>query len=105
MRFFRAITILILSFFLTNCINYDFSRRIVKQGNLLPADKVAKLHTGMAKSQVLALMGTSINRPLFNNNRWDYSYTFRVGSGPVAIKSITLCFKNDILQEIIQHPG
>lgn len=71
---------------LTQCMSYDFSRRIVQQGNLLPQDKIERLKVGMSKEDTAILMGTSLLSPLFNNDRWDYAYTWRRGSGSTEIR-------------------
>ena len=89
---------------LTECASYDFSRRIVKQGNLLPQSTIQRLHTGMSKEDVGILVGTSLLSPTFNNNRWDYVYTWRKGSSAPLIRNLTLYFTNDRLTAIEHHP-
>lgn len=101
---FKLAFLLLLACLLTNCVAYDFSRRIVQQGNLLPQDKIARLHIGMSKQDVAILMGTSLISPTFNNNRWDYAYTYRRGSSSLAVRNLSLYFKNDRLMVIDHHP-
>lgn len=101
MRFFIC---LLLSFSLTQCITYDFSRRIVQQGNLLPQPKIELLHIGMSKQETAILMGTSLINPMFNNNRWDYAYTYRRGSGPLEIRRLSIDFHGDRIAKIINQP-
>lgn len=97
----RIILILIsITLSLTNCMSYDFARRVVQQGNLLPKSKIERLHIGMSKDDVAILMGTSLISPMFNNNRWDYAYTWRKGNGKTRICSITLYFANNTLVKI-----
>ncbi len=103
----RIIIILItalLACTLTQCISYDFSRRIVQQGNLIPADKVERLKLGMSKEEVAILMGTSLLSPIFNNERWDYAYTWRRGSGSMEIRHVVLYFAKERLTRIEHHP-
>ena len=95
--------IILLSFLLANCASYDFSRRVVEQGNLLPQSKIAKLHTVMNKDDVAILMGTSLLSPTFNNERWDYAYTWRKGTGSLAVKRISLYFNHNVLTRIENH--
>ena len=85
---------------LTNCSTYDFSRRVVQQGNMLPATNVARLKVGMSKETVAILMGTSLLSPVFNDDRWEYAYTWRRGSGPTLVRNVTLYFKHDQLVRI-----
>ncbi len=89
---------------LTSCISYDFSRRIVQQGNLLPQDKVERLHTGMSKEDVAVLMGTSLLSPTFENDRWDYAYTWRKGSGPTEVRNLSVYFAHGRLARVEHKP-
>lgn len=97
----RIITILIgLTLLLTNCVSYDLSRRIVQQGNLLPQEKIAKLHIGMTKNEVGNLMGHSLITPVFNDDRWDYAYTWRKGSSQPTVKYLIIYFKHGVVSQI-----
>lgn len=85
---------------LTSCASYDFSRRVVQQGNLLSPAVVNRLALGMSKEDVAILLGTSLLSPMFNNNRWDYAYTRRVGSASNTVRHISLYFSNNQLVRI-----
>lgn len=89
---------------LTHCESYDFARRIAQQGNLLPQSKIARLKVGMSKEDTAILMGTSLLSPLFNENRWDYAYTWRRGLGPLEIKHVSIYFKNNRITQIEHKP-
>lgn len=89
---------------LTNCASYDFSRRFVQQGNLLPKSKIDRLRIGMSKQDAAILMGNSLLSPTFNNNRWDYVYTLRQGSNRPEIRNLSLYFVNNRLTGIEHHP-
>ncbi|KTC90835.1 Small protein A precursor [Fluoribacter dumoffii] len=82
---------------LTQCASFDLSRRVVQQGNLLSQARIDRLKIGMSKNDVAILLGTSLLSPTFNNDRWDYAYTWRRGHGPMTISSISLYFHNDRL--------
>ena len=102
---FRVLFVVTLCLFcLTQCTSYDFSQRIVQQGNLLPQEKVDHLKIGMSKEKVAIIMGTSLLSPLFNDNRWDYAYTWRKGSGPLNVRHVTLHFSHGKLTAIEHHP-
>jgi outer membrane protein assembly factor BamE len=100
MRMIIILLGILISFTLTQCASYDLARRPVQQGNLLPESKIARLKTGMSKNDVAHLMGTSLLSPTFNNERWDYAYTWRRGHGAMMISSISLYFQNDRLTRI-----
>lgn len=89
---------------LTQCMSYDFSRRIVQQGNLLPQDKIERLKVGMSKEDTAILMGTSLLSPLFNNDRWDYAYTWRRGSGSTEIRNVVIYFTHGRIARIEHKP-
>lgn len=100
----QMVSILLCCILLAHCASYDFSRRVVQQGNLLSPTRIAKLHPGLKKEDVAILMGTSVMSPTFNNDRWDYAYTWRKGSGNLNKKWLTLYFQNDTLTRIEHHP-
>ncbi|WP_058509782.1 outer membrane protein assembly factor BamE [Legionella steelei] len=91
---------IILSLTLTQCKSYDLSRRVVQQGNLLPKSRIDRLKVGMSKNDVAILMGTSLLSPTFNNDRWDYAYTWRRGHGAITMSSLSLYFRNNTLIRI-----
>jgi outer membrane protein assembly factor BamE len=103
----RIGTILIsigLTLTLTHCVNYDFSRRVVQQGNLLPQSKIERLRVGMSKHDVAILMGTSLLSPIFNNERWDYAYTRRKGGNALQVRNLSLYFSHGKLARIEHRP-
>ena len=104
MRIIILLISVILTLSLTQCASYDFARRIAQQGNLLPQTKIERLKVGMSKNDAAILMGTSLLSPTFNNNRWDYAYTWRRGNGPMEIKTVSLYFTNNTLKRIEHRP-
>lgn len=104
MRIIIFLISVLVSMMLTQCSSYDFARRIAQQGNLLPQSKIDRLKIGMSKNDAAILMGTSLMSPMFNNNRWDYAYTWRKGNGPIEMKTVTLFFVNDSLKKIERKP-
>ncbi len=94
-------TALILS--LTHCSSYDFSRRIVQQGNLLPHSKIERLKLGMSKNDVTILMGSSLLNPPFEHDRWDYAFTWRKGSDANKIRRLVIYFKNNRVVRVEQE--
>lgn len=104
MRIIIILMTTLISCALTQCVSYDFSRRIVQQGNLIPSEKIDRLKVGMGKEEVAILMGTSLLSPLFNNERWDYAYTWRRGSGNMEIRHAVLYFANGRLVRIEHQP-
>ena len=104
MRIRTILIIISLTLSLTHCMSYDFARRVVQQGNLLTPKKLKQLSIGMSKNEAANVMGTSLLSPMFNNDRWDYAYTWRRGNGPMIMKNLSLYFKQDKLIRIEHHP-
>lgn len=100
MQIKRIITITLLGMMLAHCTHYDFSRKVVQQGNLLPDVKIQQLKVGMSKENVALILGTSLLSPTFTNDRWDYAYTWRNRNQSTQVKNLTLYFSGGILNRI-----
>lgn len=73
-------------------------RQPIYQGNLLEKSAVDQLQEGMSKQQVVTLLGTPSIADPFNQNRWDYTATQRVGrAARTEVKNLTLWFEGDSL--------
>ena len=60
---------------LTGCVY----RPDIQQGNLLQTSDVDQVKPGMTRSQVRYILGTPMVSNPFDQQRWDYVYTFRRG--------------------------
>jgi len=70
----------------------------IYQGSLLKAEAVEQLQAGMAKQQVLNLLGTPPIADPFHHQRWDYTATRRIDrKGTTEVRNLTLWFDNDLL--------
>ena len=72
----------------------------VQQGNVLNEDMLAQLAPGMEKHKVRFALGTPILIDTFNQDRWDYIYTYSRGGGDIEQRRITLFFEDDRLARI-----
>lgn len=91
-------------FVLSSCVfRYDLTGKTKEQGNLLPDSKISRLHKGLKKQEVEAIMGTPLISPTFRNDRWDYTYTLQKANKPVYIKTVILYFRGDRLVSIEQQ--
>lgn len=84
----------------TACTNWDFSKRVIRQGNLNINKNVERLRLGMTKSQVATVMGNSLVSPLFRQDRWDYASTEQIPRQKMQVQSVSLFFDNDRLVKI-----
>ena len=91
----KAFVLLLAAVLLSGC-NFVY-RQPVFQGNLLEKANVEQLKPGMAKTQVLALLGTPPVADPFHHERWDYVATERRGRGQMEIKNLTLWFEGNTL--------
>jgi outer membrane protein assembly factor BamE len=69
----------------------------IPQGNIITQEMVDQLRPGMTKRQVIFVMGTPLVRDPFNQNRWDYIYSFQPGGGERGQESISVFFEDDAL--------
>jgi outer membrane protein assembly factor BamE len=73
-------------------------RQPIYQGSLLQESAVEQLQAGMARQQVLGLLGTPSIADPFHHDRWDYTASQRTGRrGNVETRNLTLWFENDAL--------
>jgi len=70
----------------------------IYQGSLIKPDAVNQLQVGMAKQQVLGLLGTPAIADPFHHQRWDYTATRRIHRrNQTETRNLTLWFENDRL--------
>jgi len=69
----------------------------IPQGNIITQEMVDQLRPGMTKRQVIFVMGTPLVRDPFNQDRWDYIYSFQPGGGERGQESISVFFEDDAL--------
>jgi outer membrane protein assembly factor BamE len=77
----------------------------IPQGNIIEQEQVAQLKLGMTTEQVRFLLGTPLITDSYNPNRWDYTYSYRIGSNkPMAGETLrdrlSLHFENGLLARI-----
>jgi outer membrane protein assembly factor BamE len=82
------------------CSNIGPHRIDVQQGNALDQENVARLKTGLNRSQVRFLLGTPLVVDPFRDNRWDYVYVYYKAGKLAEQRRITLFFEGDTLARI-----
>jgi len=73
----------------------------IQQGNVITQEMVDQLQPGMTKRQVQFVIGTPLIQDTFNQNRWDYIYSFQPGGEIRQQESITLYFEDDQLSYFV----
>ncbi len=69
----------------------------VQQGNYVTQDAVAKLKTGMTKTEVRQALGTPLLADVFHANRWDFYFSNVKGGKPEEGKLFSVYFQDDKL--------
>ena len=98
---------LALNLALTACSTSHFPwvyRIDIQQGNDIDPEDLAEVTIGMTKRQVSYLLGTPVINDTFNQNRWDYFYSYQTGKGKYQRKLLTLYFDGDKLAKIEEKP-
>ena len=72
----------------------------IQQGNYVTQDMVAKLSSGMSRSQVRFALGTPLIVDPFHADRWDYVYVLQKKGEVVEQRRIVVIFKDDKLVRI-----
>jgi len=84
---------LVLSCALAGC-NVVYKQNI-QQGNVLDAEDIEQLETGMTKRQVMVLLGSPAVHNPFHADRWDYINSFALQGGDPERRTLTIEFEND----------
>lgn len=95
-------SVLLVGFNLTGCAVVDWMtyKLPIQQGNFLEQKDIDKLRPGMSRDQVLFVLGNPVVRSSFDDSRWDYVYTLRLGGDVTNEKRLTTFFKQDVLERI-----
>lgn len=102
---YKALQATVLSFtlLLSACSTSHFPwiyRLDIEQGNVVEDDKLAQVKVGMTRSQVRFLLGEPMVKDTFDQNRWDYYYSFETGKGLYLRQLLTLTFDGEILKSM-----
>ena len=67
----------------------------IQQGNYVTQDVVAKLKTGMTRTEVRTLLGTPLLSDVFHADRWDYYFSYAKRGSQGDRKVFSVYFKDD----------
>jgi outer membrane protein assembly factor BamE len=78
----------------------------VQQGNVIDQAALNQLRPGMTRRQVQFVVGSPMVADVFHQDRWDYIYRNKPGTGELEQEHLTLHFENDLLARITgtMHP-
>lgn len=72
----------------------------IPQGNIISQEMVDQLRPGLTKQQVNFILGTPLIRDTFDQDRWDYLYSFQRGGGERVQERLSVFFENGELVSI-----
>jgi len=96
----QLILLSLLGMILTSCSFFHIHKVEVEQGNVMTTSMVNRIHPGMTKAQVNAIMGEPILTNIMNPRLESYVYTSQLGSNPRIEKKLTLIFRQGVLESI-----
>ena len=67
----------------------------IQQGHIITEEMLTQLEPGMNKRQVRYVLGTPLVDDIFNDDRWDYYYSLRLGDGRFYKRTLTIYFEGD----------
>lgn len=98
--FKSTVTALMFALLLSSCgtvTSFAFPgvyRLNIPQGNVITQEMVDQLRPGLTKRQVNFILGTPLIKDTFDQDRWDYIYSFQPGGGERVQERLTLFFEN-----------
>ena len=73
----------------------------IQQGNIVSAEAVAKLKSGMTKNQAAQVLGTALLNDIFHANRWDYVHYLSKRGNMSAKNHVALIFEDEKLARLV----
>ncbi len=73
----------------------------IQQGNIVSAEAVAKLKSGMSKNQAAQALGTPLLNDLFHANRWDYVHYLSKRGNMSEKNHVALIFEDEKLARLV----
>ena len=107
MRIYNLIILVGFSLLLSSCgsvTSFAFPgvyRLNIPQGNIITQEMVDQLRPGLTKRQVNFILGTPLVKDTFDQDRWDYLYSFQPGGGERVQERLTVFFENDQLTPFV----
>lgn len=69
----------------------------IPQGNIITQEMVDQLRPGLTKRQVNFILGTPLIRDTFDQDRWDYLYSYQPGGGERMQERLSVFFEEGVL--------
>lgn len=76
----------------------------VVQGNFVSSEQAAMLKPGIARPQVLDILGTPLLTSVFHADRWEYVFTLKRQGLPSQMRKLAVLFKGEEVDRIETEP-
>jgi outer membrane protein assembly factor BamE len=87
--------------FAAGCSALTPYRLPIQQGNIVSAEALAKLKSGMSKNQTAQILGTPLVNDVFHANRWDYVHYLNKRGKMLDQNHVALIFEDEKLSRLI----
>ncbi len=92
---FRGLRVLCVLALLGGCAFPGVYRLDIPQGHIITQEMVDQLRPGLNKRQVTFILGTPLIRDTFDQDRWDYLYSYQPGGGERVQERLTVFFDDN----------
>jgi outer membrane protein assembly factor BamE len=72
----------------------------IQQGNVVTQEMIDQLEPGMDRRKVRFILGTPLLTDTFNEDRWDYIYSYQRGGGKRVQRRVSVYFENERLAKV-----
>jgi len=96
----RIITLFAALLLASGCSYFGVYKRDIPQGNLVTAEMVQQLRTGMTRDDVVYVMGSPLLEAPFDASQWDYVFYLDKAYEGTERRRVTLTFDGNRLVDI-----
>ncbi|TDB03206.1 outer membrane protein assembly factor BamE [Halomonas marinisediminis] len=96
----KIVTLTIALLLASGCSYFGVYKRDIPQGNLVTAEMVGQLRTGMTRDDVIYVMGSPLLEAPFDASQWDYLFYLDKAYEGTERRRVTLTFDGNRLVDI-----
>ncbi|MDR5903271.1 outer membrane protein assembly factor BamE [Halomonas icarae] len=96
----KIVTLTVALLLASGCSYFGVYKRDIPQGNLVTAEMVGQLRTGMTRDDVIYVMGSPLLEAPFDASQWDYLFYLDKAYEGTERRRVTLTFDGNRLVDI-----
>ena len=100
-RLLKQLAPIAIVLFIAGCSALTPYRLPIQQGNIVSAESLAKLKSGMSKNQAAQILGTPLLNDVFHANRWDYVHYLNKRGKISEQNHVALVFEEEKLARLV----